>query len=161
MWCDLDSVWCHPCAKCDDLHTCCDAIDRVIHRYRCVCHLCDDTDTVAVRSNMVGEMPGIVAVLSWKQYGDSICIGNDVINMLGVMLYTEGYDVINSCWTPISQKKKKSLTYWIEYNESALWDWDRSLESFFLLCTFLINCHLLIATFPNSYIKCYSFYSPS
>ena len=29
-----------------------------------VCHLCDDTDTVAVMSNMVGEMTGIVIVLS-------------------------------------------------------------------------------------------------
>ena len=95
MWCDLECVWCHTCAKCDDLHTCCDVIDRVIHRYRCVCRLCDNTDTGAVMSNMVGEMSGTVIVLSWKQYGDSICIGYDVINILGVMLYTEGYDVIN------------------------------------------------------------------
>ena len=85
------------CAKCDDLHTCCDVIDRAIHHYRCVCHLCDDTHTVAVMSNMVGEMPGVFVVLSRKQYGYSICIGYDVIHMLGVMLYTEGYDVINSC----------------------------------------------------------------
>ena len=33
-------------------------------RYRCVCHLCDDTDTVALMSNMLGEMSGIVIVLS-------------------------------------------------------------------------------------------------
>ena len=52
------------CVKCDDLHTCCDVIDRVIHRYRCVCHLCDDTDRVAVMSNMVGEISGIGVVLS-------------------------------------------------------------------------------------------------
>ena len=52
------------CAKCDDLHICCDVINREIHRYTCVCHLCDDTDTVAVMSNMVGEMTGIVVVLS-------------------------------------------------------------------------------------------------
>ena len=52
------------CAKCDDLHTCSDVIDRVIHRYSCVCLLCDDTDTVAAMSNMVGEMSGIVVVLS-------------------------------------------------------------------------------------------------
>ena len=97
MWCDVDWVWCRTCAKCDDLHTYCDVIDRAIHWYRCVCHLCDDTDTVSVMSNMVGEMSGIVVVLSWKQYGDSICIGYDVINILGVMLYTEGYYVINRC----------------------------------------------------------------
>ena len=78
MWCDVDSVKCHMCVKCDDLHTCCDVIDRVIHRYRCVCHLCDDTDTVAVVSKMEGEMSGIVLVLSWKQYGDSVHIGYDV-----------------------------------------------------------------------------------
>ena len=30
---------------------------------------CDDTHTVAVMSNIVGEMTGIVVVLSWKQYG--------------------------------------------------------------------------------------------
>ena len=52
------------CAKCDDLQTYCDVIDRVIHRYRCVCHLCDDTDRVAVNLNIVGEMSGIVVVLS-------------------------------------------------------------------------------------------------
>ena len=51
-----------------------------------MCQLCDDTDTVAVMSNMVGEISGIVAVLSRMQYGDSICIGYDVINILGVML---------------------------------------------------------------------------
>ena len=27
-----------------------------------MCHLCDDTDTVAVMSNMAGEMYGIVVV---------------------------------------------------------------------------------------------------
>ena len=60
-----------------------------------MCHLCDDTDTVAVMSNMVGEMSGIVVVLSLRQYGDRIYTGYVVINILGVMLYREGYDVIN------------------------------------------------------------------
>ena len=96
MWCDVDRIWCHMCAKCDDLHTCCDVIDRAIHWYRCVYHLCDDTDTVAVISNMVGEMSGIVVVFSWKQYGDSVHIGY-VINILGVMLYIDWYNVINCC----------------------------------------------------------------
>ena len=69
MWCHVELVWCHMCAKCDDYHTCCDVIDTAIHRYRCVCcHLCDDTDKVAVMSNIVGEMSGIVIVLSWKKY---------------------------------------------------------------------------------------------
>ena len=55
--------------QCDDYHTYCDVTDIVIHWYRCVCcHLCDDTDTVAVMSNIVGEMSGIVVVFSWKQY---------------------------------------------------------------------------------------------
>ena len=37
-----------------------------IERYvdTAVCHLCDDTDTVAVMSNMAGEMSGIVVVFS-------------------------------------------------------------------------------------------------
>ena len=96
MWCDVGWVWCHICAKCDDLHACCDVIYRAIHQYRCVYHLCDDRDTVAVISNMVGEMSGIVVVLSWEQYGDSLHIGY-VINILGVMLYIEGYNDINSC----------------------------------------------------------------
>ena len=97
IWCDVDWVWCHMCAKCDDLHNCCDVIDTGLHRYRCVYHLCDDTDTVAVVSTMYGEMSGIVIVLSWKQYADRVHIGYDVINILGVMLYIEGYNVIKSC----------------------------------------------------------------
>ena len=96
MWCDVDWVWCHMCAKRDDLHTCCDIFDRALHRYRCVYHLCDEIDTVAVISNTVGEMSSIAFVLSWKKYGDSIHIGY-VINILCVMLYIEGYSVINSC----------------------------------------------------------------
>ena len=57
------------CSKGADYHTCCDVIDTAIHRYSYVCcHLCDDTDKVAVMSNIVGEMSGIVVVLSRKQY---------------------------------------------------------------------------------------------
>ena len=36
-------------------------------------------------------------LLPWKQYGYSIRIGYDVINILGAMLYIEGSNVINSC----------------------------------------------------------------
>ena len=54
MWCDVDWVWCHTCANCDDLHTCCDVIHTAIHRYRCVCHLCDNTDSVAGMSKYGG-----------------------------------------------------------------------------------------------------------
>ena len=97
MWCDVDWVWCHTCAKCDDLCTCCDVIDRAMHWYRGVCHLCDDTDAVAVMPNMVGEMSGIVIVLPWKQYDDTIHIGYEVINMLDMMLYIVGCNVINRC----------------------------------------------------------------
>ena len=75
-------LWCH---------------DRAIHRYRCVCHWCNDTDTVAVMSNMVGKMSCIVILLSWKQYGDSVHIRYDVINILGVMLYIEEHNILNSC----------------------------------------------------------------
>ena len=124
MWCDVDWLWCHTCVKCDDLHTCCDVINRVIRRYRCVCHLCDDTDTVALMSNMVGEMSAIVVVLSWRQYSDSICIGYDVINILGVMLYTEGYDVINSCFD--SRHTEYDVTHIvcvISYREWLWYNW--------------------------------------
>ena len=41
-----------------------DVIDRAMHRYRCVCHLCDDTYSVAVMSNMMGEISGVGVVLS-------------------------------------------------------------------------------------------------
>ena len=82
---------------CDDLHTCCDVINRAIRRYRCVCHLCDDTHTVAVMTNMADEMSGIVLLLSLKQYGDSVHIRYDVINILGEKLYIELRNVLNSC----------------------------------------------------------------
>ena len=48
-------------------------------------------------SNTVGEMPGIVVLFSCNSMGDIIYIGYDVINTLGVMLYIEGYNVINIC----------------------------------------------------------------
>ena len=98
MWWDADWLCCNMCAKCDGLHTCCDAIDRVMHRYRCVCHLCDYTDTVDVISKMAGDMFGIVVVLSWMQYEDSVHIGYDVINILGVKLYIQVCNALNSCW---------------------------------------------------------------
>ena len=97
MWWDVDWEWCHTCAKCDDLHTCCDVINGAIRRYTGVCHLCDDTDIVAEMSNMVGEMSGIVVVFSWMRYGDSVHIGYDVINILGVKLNIEVCNVLNSC----------------------------------------------------------------
>ena len=61
-----------------------------IHQYRCVCHLCDDTDRVAVVSKKDDEMSGIVVVLSCKQYVDSVHIGYDVINILSLMFYIVG-----------------------------------------------------------------------
>ena len=121
MWCAVYWVWCNTCAKYDELHTCCDVFDTVIHRYRCVCHLCDDTDTVAVVSKMVGEMSGIVIVLSWKQYGDSIHIGYDIINILGVMLYIDGYNVINSCCDSMHNEYDVTrIVCVISYRE---WEW--------------------------------------
>ena len=62
-----------------------------------MCHLCDDTDTVAVMSNMADEMSSIVVVFSGKRYGDSVHTGYDVINILGVKLYIEVCNVLNSC----------------------------------------------------------------
>ena len=38
-------------------------------------------------SNIVGEMSGIVFVLSGKQYCEIIYIGYDVINIMGVISY--------------------------------------------------------------------------
>ena len=70
---------------------------RVIRRYRCLCRLCDDTETVAVMSNMVGEMSGVFVVFSWNRYGDSVLIGYDVINIVGVKLYLEVCNVLKSC----------------------------------------------------------------
>ena len=48
-------------------------------------------------SNMAGEMSGIVIVFSWKRYGDSVHIGYNVINILGVKLYIEVCNVLKSC----------------------------------------------------------------
>ena len=124
MWCDVGWVWYHTCAKCDDLENCCDVIDSAIHRCTCVFHLCDDTDTVAAMSNMVGEMSSIVVVLSWKQYGYRICIGYDVINIPVVMLYTEGYDVINSCFDSMhTEYDVTHIVCVISYRESLWYNW--------------------------------------
>ena len=85
-------------AKCDDLHTCCDVIHKAIHRYRCVCHLCDDTDTVAVMSNRVGELSDIDVCSHESRMGDIIYILYDVINIIFVTSNIEGCDVIKgSC----------------------------------------------------------------
>ena len=42
-------------------------------------------------------MSGIVVVFSCKQYGDSVHIGYDIINIQGVRLYIEVCNVLNSC----------------------------------------------------------------
>ena len=53
---------------------------------------------MAVMSNTVGEMPGIVVFFSCNSMGDIIYIGYDVINTLDVMSYFYGCDVIKcSC----------------------------------------------------------------
>ena len=123
MWCDVEWVWWHNYAKCDDLHTC-DIIDRAIHRYRCVCRLCGDTDRVAVMSNMVGEISGIGVVLSWKQYGDSVHIGYDVINIPGVMLYIAGYNVINSfCDSMHTEYHVTGTVFVMSYREWVWYNW--------------------------------------
>ena len=62
-----------------------------------MCHLCDDTDTVAVMSNTAGEISCIVVVFSRQRYGYSVHIGYDVIYILGVKLYIEVCNVLNSC----------------------------------------------------------------
>ena len=99
------------------------------HRYsnpsiQCVCLLCDDTDTVTVMLNMVGDMSGIDIVLSWKQYGDSVHIGYDVIYILGVMLYIEGYNVIISCCDSMHTEYDVTRTLCVmSYKEWVWYNW--------------------------------------
>ena len=53
---------------------------------------------MAVVSNTVGEIPGIVIWFSRKSMGDIIYIGYDVINILDMMSYLYWFDVIKcSC----------------------------------------------------------------
>ena len=155
MW--LNCIWCHMCAKCDDLHICCDVIDRVMHRYRCVWHLCDDTDTVAVMSNMGGEMSGIVIVLSWKHYGDSICIGYDVINILGVMLYTEGYDVTNNCFDSMhTEYDVTHIVCVISYREWLWYNWYLVIDDTDTVVVELdIACQMADITFELPCVWCH------
>ena len=96
-------------------------INRAICRYRGVCHLCDDTDTVAVMSNMAGEMSFIVVVLSWHQYGYSAHIGYDVINILDVKIYIEVCNVLNSsCDSMHTEYDVKHIVCVMSYRE---WVW--------------------------------------
>ena len=53
-------------------------------------------------SNMAGEMSGIIVVFSGNRYGDSVHIGYDFINILGVKLYIEVFNVLNSCFDSIN-----------------------------------------------------------
>ena len=100
-----------------------------MHRYRCVCHLCDDTDTVAVMSNMVGEMSGLGVVLSWKQYGESVHIGYDVLNTLGVMLYIEGHNVINIfCDSMDTEYHVTRIVCVMSYREWVWYNWYREFD---------------------------------
>ena len=49
-------------------------------------------------TNTVGDMPGIVVLFSWNSMGDIIYIGYDVINIVDVMSYLYGCDIIKcSC----------------------------------------------------------------
>ena len=94
-----------------------------------MCHLCDETDTVAVMSNMVGEMSGIGVVLSWKQYGDSVHIGYDVINTLAVMLYIEGYNVINICFDSMDTEYDVTRILCVmSYREWVWYNWYREFD---------------------------------
>ena len=83
--------------------------------------MCKNTDAVAVMSNMLGEMPGIVIELSWKQYGDSVQIGYYIINILGVMLYIEGCNVINSCYDSMhTEYDVTCIVFVMSYRD---WEW--------------------------------------
>ena len=84
---------------------------------------CDDTDTVTVMSNMVGEISGIVVVLSWKQYGDSIHTGYDVINILGVKLYIEVCNVLNSCDSMHTEYDVTCIVCVMSYKEWVWYNW--------------------------------------
>ena len=100
-----------------------------MHRYRCVCHLRDDTDTISVMPNMVGEMSGLGIVLSWKQYGDSVHIGYDVIDTLGVMLYIEAYNVINICFGSMdTEYDVRRIVCVMSYREWVWYNWYREFD---------------------------------
>ena len=91
--------------------------------------LYDDTDTVAVMSNMVGEMSALGVVLSWKQYGDSVHIGYDVINTLGVMLYIEGYNVINICCDSMDTEYDVTrIVCVMSYREWVCYNWHHEFD---------------------------------
>ena len=85
-------MWCMVCMRsymcnCEDFHNCCEGIDRV-----------GVTTQMQWLSNTVGEMPGIVILFSWNSRVYIIYIGYDVINILDVMSYLFGCDVIKcSC----------------------------------------------------------------
>ena len=127
MWCTF-GVMPYVCQMWQLTH-CCDLIDRAMHRYRCVCHLCDATDTVAMMWNMVGEMSGIGVVLSWKQYRDSVHIGYDIINTLGVMLYIKGYNVINICFDIMDTEYDVTRTVCVTSYREWVWsNWYREFD---------------------------------
>ena len=68
-----------------------------------------------------GEMSGIVIVLSWKQHGDSVLIGFGVIHILGLMLYIDGYNVINSCYN--SMHTEYNFTRIVRVMSYREWGW--------------------------------------
>ena len=52
------------------------------------------------------------------QYSDSVHIGYEVINILDLMLYIEGYNVINSCCDSMhTEEDVTHIVYVISYRE--------------------------------------------
>ena len=56
-----------------------------------------------------------------KAYGDSVQIGYYIINILGVMLYIEGCNVINSCYDSMhTEYDVTCIVFVMSYRE---WEW--------------------------------------
>ena len=73
---------------------------------------------------MAGEMSGRDLVLSWKQYGDSVHIGYDVINILGVKLYIEVCNVLNSCCdSKHTEYDVTTIVFVMSYREWVWYNW--------------------------------------
>ena len=123
IWCDVDRVWYHTQSnpiRAPSVMTYTLVVISSILWYidTDVSAICDMTQILWLWCQNGGEMSGIVVVLSWKQYGDSIHIVYDIINILGVMLYIEGYNVINSCCYSMHREYDVTRIVWaMSYRE--------------------------------------------
>ena len=90
----------------------------------------DNTDRVTVKSNIVGEMSGIVVVLSWKQYGWYhiywiwFCkyLGCDVIYIYECEVIKSSCDVMHTECDVIHIVCVMSYREWVCYNGYTVFD---------------------------------------